>query len=188
MKKIKILFLLFAVLLGFLATTKSFAQENNIKLNMLSPLIRVFNVSYERKVADDASLQVGIGLLDNNSIFSDTQIKGVSITPEYRFYLSESHESLDGFYVAPFLRYQNYTATDDDIINGELKLTRYGLGVIAGYQWIFKERVSLDVFGGTSYNNNDISTSGGASENDFDLGFFDAGYGLRGGVTLGIAF
>lgn len=117
---------------------------------------------------------------------SETKFSGFGITPEYRFYLSESKDVLNGFYVAPFLRYQNFKL-EDEFTNDEATLTTFGGGVLAGHQWIFKERFSLDTFIGPSYLGGSVDVEGDAEEDDFSTGALN-GFGVRVGVTFGIAF
>lgn len=46
--------------------------------------------------------------------FGRYQNHRLRLTPEYRFYLSDSKPALEGFYFAPFVRYQNLTLTVAD--------------------------------------------------------------------------
>ncbi|GGG37748.1 DUF3575 domain-containing protein [Hymenobacter glacieicola] len=180
------------------SATSALAQNNIVKVNILSPLVKTGSFFYEHKVSDNSSLQLG-GLFTNWTIDDETKISGFAITPEYRFYLSEKHAAPEGFYVGPFLRYQNlnlktssieydpntgeeYTSTDEGTLN------TFGGGVVVGRQWVFKERFALDVFLGPSYNGGSITTKGSTvGDNTLDPGPFD-GFGLRTGVTFGIAF
>ena len=158
------------------------AQSNVFKINILSPVVRTASVFYERALNDQSSLQLGFfysGYSDD-----DTKFRGFGITPEYRFYLSETPAPA-GFYVAPFLRYQNFDL-EDELTLDEAEYSAFGGGLLIGRQWVFKERVALDVFLGPAYVSGDVEVTEG-SEGSFDVGVFD-GFGLRAGVTLGLAF
>jgi len=178
------------------ACSTASAQDNVVKVNIFSPLVKTGSFFYERKLNENSSLQ--LGLLFTSWKPGDTEVSGFAITPEYRFYLSERSDAPEGFYVGPFLRYQNLTLkatyTDYNPDTGasytntdEASLNTFGGGVVVGRQWLFKERFSLDVFLGPSYNSGTINTKGSTGTNSFDPGPFD-GFGVRTGVTFGLAF
>lgn len=161
--------------------TSVFAQQNVLKLNILSPIVKTINVSYEHVLTTESSFQFGFfytGYSDN-----DTKFSGFGLTPEYRFYLSES-EAPAGVYVAPFVRYQKFDLTEESTTS-KGTFSAFGGGIVIGRHWIFKERVSLDLFLGPQYVSGNTKVTSG--ENDFDTEVFD-GFGLRAGLTLGIAF
>ena len=101
------------------------AQTNVLKVDIIQPLINTVAVSFEHKLSESGSLQVGVagtfGYKDGshfgyyngfNSYYSgQNSTSGFSITPEYRFYLSEKHAAPEGFYVAPYVRYQHLRTT-----------------------------------------------------------------------------
>ncbi len=179
-----------ALLLG---STAASAQTNALKVNLLSPLFKTGSFFYEHKLNDASSLQLG-GLVTYWGL-GDTRISGFAITPEYRRYLSTDKQALEGFYVAPFARYQNLglsMQTDADggtTATAKATIHTIGGGVVVGHQWIFRRRVTLDTFFGPSYNSNvaKFSASSGDESASFDLGSFQ-GFSLRTGVTLGVAF
>ncbi|MBN8575651.1 MAG: DUF3575 domain-containing protein [Cytophagales bacterium] len=175
MKKNLVLVLL--VLTGIAAK----AQENVIKFNIFSPIVKTFNASYERKVSATSSFQLG-GFFTSYSP-GETSFSGFGITPEYRFYLS-STEAPEGVYVAPFVRYQSFKLTEDTS-NSKGTLSTFGGGLVIGKQWIFKEKISLDIFIGPQYSSGKVKVTDGADT--FDTGAFD-GFGVRTGLTLGFAF
>lgn len=193
MKKI-----LLAALLTASATAAN-AQDNVIKVNILSPIVRTGSFFFEHKLSAASSFQVG-GLFTKFSLGSGddkTGFSGFAITPEYRFYLSSSKEALEGFYVGPYVRYQNLTlkstysdydsSGDPYTAKGEATLNTFGGGILIGHQWIFKQRFSLDTFLGPSYNSGTVKVKMGSNSGSFDPGPFD-GFGIRTGVTFGLAF
>ena len=179
-----------ALLLG---STAASAQTNALKVNLLSPLFKTGSFFYEHKLNDASSLQLG-GLVTYWGL-GDTKISGFAITPEYRRYLSNDKQALEGFYVAPFVRYQNLglslqtTAADGTEATAKATLNTIGGGVVVGHQWVFRQRITLDTFFGPSYNSNfaKVKASGGDESASFDVGSFQ-GFSLRTGVTLGVAF
>lgn len=163
------------------AITSAHAQENVLKINIFSPIVKTFNVSYERKLSATGSFQLGAFFTSYNP--DDTKFSGFGITPEYRFYLSES-EAPAGVYVAPFVRYQNFKLTED-ISSSKGTYSSFGGGLVIGKQWIFKEKISLDAFVGPQYSSGNVKVTDGTDT--FDTSVFD-GFGLRAGLTFGFAF
>jgi hypothetical protein len=157
------------------------AQENTFKINILSPIVRTLNVQFEHALSETSSIQ--IGAFYTGASVGDTQFAGFGLTPEYRFYLSES-PAPQGVYVAPFARFQNFKLTTD-IDDSEGKITTFGGGLIIGKQWIFKEKIVLDLFIGPQYNSGSAEVTSGSSS--LDVGSAD-GFGVRAGLSLGIAF
>ena len=180
-----------------LAAGSASAQDNVVKVNILSPLVKTGSFFFEHKLSSSSSVQLG-ALFTNWSV-ADTKVSGFAITPEYRFYLSESKEAPRGFYVAPFVRYQNLTLKNSyeayDYSNNtsqtqtdEASLNTFGGGILIGHQWIFKQRFSLDTFLGPSYNGGSLTyKSSNGSNGNLDAGPFQ-GFGIRSGITFGIAF
>ncbi len=76
--------------------------QSTVKINILSPIVKTINLQYEKVVNESSSVQLGFFYTGYSS--SGTSFSGFGITPEYRFYLSET-EAPAGVYVAPFLRY-----------------------------------------------------------------------------------
>jgi hypothetical protein len=183
----KKLLLSLAVLAGS-ASMASAQSSNAIKANIFSPIVRTGSFFFEHKVSDNNSAQ--LGFFFTGFSVSDTKFSGFGLTPEYRFYLSG--EAMDGFYVGPYLRYQNFTITDDMTAYGgsksEASLSTIGGGVSLGRQWMFKNRFTLDPFLGLGYSAGSLKAKGSANEEEFSgVGNFK-GFGLRTGLTVGIAF
>lgn len=183
MKKYKIRFIVCCCLAVGLAmvNTSSYGQGNVVKINIFSPIVKTFNVAYEKKINATSSAQLGFFYTGYST--GDTKFSGFGITPEYRFYLSDT-EAPQGVYVAPFARYQSFKL-EDKSLNNKGEFTAFGGGLIIGKQWIFKERVSLDIFIGPAYFTGDTKVTSGT--NTFDTDAFD-GFTIRTGLTLGIAF
>lgn len=155
--------------------------QNVIKINILSPIVKTFNIQYERAINANSSVQLGFFYTGFSA--GDTKFSGFGITPEYRFYLSES-EAPEGVYLAPFFRYQSFKIKDDVTVS-EADFSAVGGGVIIGKQWIFKEKVALDIFLGPSYSSGKVELTSGSDS--FDTDAFD-GFGLRTGICLGFKF
>jgi hypothetical protein len=138
------------------------AQNNDIKVNIFSPLVRTCSFFYERGLNDNSSLQLGIYFTSWKN--DGTGWSGFGITPEYRYY--PSGNALNGFYLAPFIRYQSITISDEyegynfdsngnfttTIQKNSATLNTFGGGFLVGHQWILGEHISIDSFVGPCYN------------------------------------
>jgi hypothetical protein len=177
MKKTFAVFLIVIVALA----AKSQAPSQLIKINILSPIVRTLYLTYEKTVGKDKSFAIGAAYTGYST--SGTSFSGFSITPEYRFYLSNT-DAPEGVFVAPCLRYQNYTLSDD--VGDKGTLSTFGGGLIIGKQWIFKSKFALETFIGPIYNSGSVSvtTNSGGS---LATGGTD-GFGLRLGLNFGIGF
>ena len=190
--------LLAALLLVGSATAAS-AQTTIVKANILSPLVKTGSFFVEQRVGARSTVQLG-GLFTRWGA-GDTRLRGFALTPEYRRYLSADKNALQGFYLAPFLRYQHLTLTNDfqqpaadpdgssTAEQQQATLNTYGGGLLIGHQWLFGNWFSVDAFLGPSYNDGHIRTHDSVPTNDesFDTGTF-RGFGLRTGLTIGVAF
>ncbi len=183
--------------LCLLFNTVTLAQErpNNLKINLLSPVVRTFSIFYERAITKDKSAQLGFFYTDVK--LSSFNISGLGITPEFRFYLANSKENStkqapEGFYLAPFVRFQRFTISDDQIdaqtgFASRAKLNTLGGGLCVGYQFLSQKGITVDLFAGPSYNAGTIRAEvGNIGTLPFSAGF--SGPGLRFGVCLGYAF
>lgn len=188
MKNCKLFFCLLFAGITMQAVAQSDTAEtpkNLIKVNLLSPVVRTGSFFYERILNDKSSLQ--LGFFYTGTSFAGTQFRGIGITPEYRFYLSESKQAPAGFFIAPFVRYQNLNLSDKDDTSISATYSSFGGGVCVGNQWLFKNQVSLELFGGPSFNATSFAGKNGATEDDFFLTNFGY-FSFRFGVALGFAF
>ncbi len=174
----RILLFLFARALSISAFSQD--KKNNLKLNIFSPALKTLNLQFERKLKEDQSFQFGAFYTGYSN--SGTSLSGFGFTPEYRLYLT--NVVLNGVYIAPFMRYQSYTLSDDQ--NDKGTLSTFGGGLILGRQWLFKDKVTLDMFIGPSYNSGSVKVTSGV--NNFDLTSSFDGFGVRAGVCFGFAF
>jgi len=180
-----ILLLAPALLSGQQPEVATTTRSNVIKLNLISPLVRTGSFFYERAVSDYSSVQ--LGFFYTGASIGDTQIRGIGITPEYRFYLSERHKAPRGAFVAPYLRYQNLTITNDDpLILAEASGNFFGGGLLVGVQTVLRNRISMEAFAGPSYSSVNMKIITGDGDN-LDTDALD-GFGIRAGVTIGIVF
>lgn len=173
------------MLLAILAIP-SIAQESNeseeknvLKVNTLSLIIGTGSIFYEREFTDNLSGQMGVAYL--NYKIEDTKFTGLILTPEMRFYPKQN--AIDGFYIAPYFRYQNFSLESD---GGKGTYTNYGGGLLFGRQWITNSGFTMDLFFGGHYSNGNIEVEEGASDS-FEVTKFE-GFKPRIGFAIGFAF
>lgn len=143
-------------------------KKNIIKWN-LTPFIlwdsRNINLSYERVLKPHRSFSVngGIFLLPTSGIFDSLNIQntvkqsGFSVSGDYRFYFKNRNlkQAPDGLYWGPYASFHHYQFENDiSVLNnpniqGDLILDGnfniISAGVEIGYQFIIKERLSIDL-------------------------------------------
>lgn len=150
-------------------------HRNVVKFNptpmLLFSNIKNITFSYERLLNDNHSVALQVGFLEFKGILRDTVAKiidfkgnynqpGLNIAADYRYYpgLRNRRPTPDGVYIGGYVSYCGFKLNNDfDILNtsvdksGEInaKLNVINLGLNFGYQFIFWERLSLDllVFG-----------------------------------------
>ena len=89
-------------------------KTNNIKTDLFSPILRTFVLKYEKAFNEDMSGQLGFFYTGFHPRDVNGSITGFGITPEFRYYLSET-PAPHGTYLAPNVRYMSLTVRDDDI-------------------------------------------------------------------------
>jgi hypothetical protein len=183
MKKVTLLFFMFVAVM--MASNSVMAQKQNvIKLNPLSLALGNISVSYERFLSEKTSLQLHGAYWLGGSI-GDTKWNGMTVTPEFRYYVSDN-ERPKGFYLAPFGKYQSFTAKSKEA-DYKASINRIGGGAAFGYQFLFGS-VTWDTFLGPQYLSNTVKYSGEGSQDQVNIDRFAGNFGLRFGTTIGIAF
>lgn len=164
-----------ALLLAFtMGIVAAIAQDGKtiIKLNLSSIVLNNYSLQYERVLNNRQSIGMAISVSPNTDLpfkktlmdkFGDnedakraiesTKFNKITITPEYRFYLSKKGAP-QGFYLAPFARYthmnieQDYTFTPSSGIEHTARLKGkfdgVGGGLLIGSQWALGKNVTLD--------------------------------------------
>jgi len=173
---IAILLVVFGI--GASAQTKS----NVVKTNIFSPLVKTYWLSYEHLFDENKGMQLGFFYTGIN--VGTTNFSGFALTPEARFYLSET-PAPKGIYLAPGLRYSNFKLTDDGSPD-KAAYSTFGGALVVGAQTLLKDVITLEAYLGPSYSVGKLQVDSGTPGN-FDLGSFD-GFGFRFGITLGVAF
>lgn len=165
------------------STSLQAQKINNIKTDLFSPFIRTFVLKYEKAFTEDISGQLGFFYTGFHPRESETTLSGYGITPEFRFYLSDT-PAPSGTYLAPNIRFMSLTVTDP-VANDEGTLTNISFALNLGKQVLLKDIVLIDAWVGPSYNFRSIDDT----SDNIDVGIAEAnGFGLRLGIAIGIAF
>lgn len=140
-----------------------FAQNINVKTNLISDINSNLNLSTEFRVGKQATIDL---LVDYNPFtFSDNRkIKHILLQPSYRRWLCNNFE---GHFFGAHMHYAYYNAggmlpfgfKDGKMFgkeNRNISNSRYegwllGAGVSYGYQWIISRKISLEAEVGFGY-------------------------------------
>lgn len=214
----KKLFLLALTTVIFFGSISAFAQrrtsssvvssdvQNLVKLNPLSLFTKTASVSYERVLSDNLSLQLGVQytlprkarILGVDLLGENGEMNRFSITPELRYF--PSGHAPTGFYLAPFVRYANFSAKGDitkditgdgtaETFSGKITQSTYSLGGVIGGQWLFGEHVSLEAYIGPYLSLGNLKVSQNLSEDDYNVpASLNFPVWIRSGITIGYAF
>lgn len=169
----------------FALTLHASAQMKNrhaIKVNPLSAIVKTVNVSLEKAVSPNKTVQ--LGTYYSRIELDDVQYAGYGLTPEYRIYFGGAKQALHGGYVAPFARYQHFSLSEKGS-GSAASFQTIGGGAVLGYQKLSESGFVIDVFAGPSFA--DVHFKSG-SPADFDLKNAFKGFGVRLGASIGFTF
>nr|WP_068892752.1 DUF3575 domain-containing protein [Pedobacter panaciterrae] len=149
-------------------------EKNLVKWNVGALLLKNFSFQYERALTQKISGAIGIRFSPKAKVPFSSALKNAiddeetwgsiknfktgnfAITPEVRFYLGK--DVFRGFYVAPFIRFANYTAavpysfdvedgegnSRTEVIQLDGKVNSFTGGVLFGAQWKVAKRFAID--------------------------------------------
>jgi len=191
-------------------------RNNAIKINLLSPAYGTLTMGYQHHFTPVKSWQITASIMNYSSSSgfwdayvksdnSDDRTQGISLNFEYRYNLTGA--GVSGSYISPFVRYHQFERKKE-MLNGNNPPTfdfksnfqSGGFGIMVGHQYLLKDKFTVDFFAGLTYLimlDKKLTDKNGSTTSDFDqdnylgLGINNAylsGYGIRGGVTFGIAY
>lgn len=145
-------------------------RKNTVKVNLTSPMIFGDNnyvLGYERTIGKHQSFSVHVGtfslgkLININtdsieSLDKDVSSYGLSLSGDYRFYLAKENKynSPHGLYIGPYFAFNQFNRSIDlqahteaftGNLNADFTFSVATLGFQLGYQFVFWDRVSLDL-------------------------------------------
>jgi len=165
---------------------------NAVKINVMSLAVSTYNISYERSISDNISVQL-LGAYMGAKI-GDFKTTGTVISPSLRLYLGDEDPELKGWYVAPLLRYDKltYDATLTSLTTTtstvETSFTSFGGGVDFGRQWVTGGGFVIDWFIGFRYAAGKTTIDGDFEEEDISETVGYEGIIPRLGLKLGYSF
>jgi hypothetical protein len=145
--------------------------KNTFRINVSNPIIfgkKSIVFGYERVLNNRQSISVNFGkasfpafsLVNSDSLKSSTTLsdKGVNFSIDYRFYLAKENKysAPRGVYIGPYYSYNfvekknswSLTSTSGgsaQVVESTTSMRVHGVGFELGYQFIFWNRVSLDM-------------------------------------------
>ncbi len=126
---------------------------NVIKINPIALAFGNFNLAYQRGLSDATALQIGANYWYR--IFGE-EVSGVGIRGAYHFFITNKVKPApEGFYIGPQLSYNSLTDKET-----KESVNAIGVGVMLGYQWIWKSGVTLDLGAGPMYQFANETTTG----------------------------
>ena len=160
------------VLLAFVfsaGTVNAQEEKNLVKWNLAALALKNFSFQYERAVGKKISVAGGLRFAPKSKLpfkssleksidddetwesIKDFKTGNFAITPEVRFYMGKN--VFQGFYIAPFVRYAQYSADvpykyEDNGISEVIPLSgnvnSFTGGVLFGAQWKLAKKIHLD--------------------------------------------
>ncbi len=173
------------------------SYRNIIKIDPIRFFSSTFQLSYERLVDKDKSLNFSAGL-----IYKDTEsesVNGFRGEFQFRYFILEReiYNPTRKIYFAPFIFDQYVDVINRNYYNSNgiqeqysYKTNAFGGGIVMGVNWVFSKRFVIDAFlgGGVRSSNMDKNYSAYYTNNN---GIMDYGYkGIfpRVGLDLGFTF
>jgi len=143
-----------------------YQEKNHISIDPLSPIFGSYQMQYERKIANNLSVSLNVGIrlssgilklsgIEGNKIKTDEfNFTGYKFIPEIRWYLQKNQAGLMGFYAGAYFKYSNITDdivgvyTDDNLENHDFEfganINNYGGGIVLGYKLHIRKRFFID--------------------------------------------
>ena len=142
-------------------------RKNTILINITNPLLisnKFQIIGYERILPNNQSFTVNVGmfsipkfsgaLADSLGLNTDYKDKGFHFSTDYRFYLKKENKyaAPRGVYLAPYYTYNHLNRENSWHVDGRieeiytnLNLNIHTLGAELGYQFVFWDRMALDL-------------------------------------------
>jgi hypothetical protein len=142
-------------------------RKNSILINVSNPTLissQFQAIGYERIFSNNQSFTVNFGkfsipkftgaLADSLGLNTDSKDRGFHFSTDYRFYLKKENKygAPRGVYLAPFYTYNHLNRENSWYVDGyvdevstNLKFNIHTIGAELGYQFVFWDRVALDM-------------------------------------------
>ena len=182
-----------------------------LKTNPLSilwgsiPLTSEYMAVYEFVTAPQQSSQIGLSYISKSPVlraFQDTipdlkllTANGIRMQLSHRFYLLNRYNFAPaGLYFAPHVSYGTVKVSTKHFSSRDvyLRITHFNINLLSGWQWVYHNNYTLDVFLGLGYKDNiweeHDSQSTISLDNDDVGGWYSGKVKFTIGFHVGIAF
>jgi hypothetical protein len=160
---------------------------------------------YEFVTAPQQSSQIGLSYISKSPVlraFQDTipdlkllTANGIRMQLSHRFYLLNRYNFAPvGLYVAPHVSYGTVKVSTKHFSSRDvyLRITHFNINLLSGWQWVYHNNYTLDVFLGLGYKDNiweeHDSQSTISLDNDDVGGWYSGNVKFTIGFHVGIAF
>jgi hypothetical protein len=146
------------------------ARKNTVRYNLSSALLfgidKTFIFGYERVLSPHGSFSINGGSIvlpkiasittDSFSLDEDLKNTGTNISADYRFYLAKENKYMapHGIFIGPWYSYNSFkrqnswdykTSSSQKSATTDTKMSIHSVGIEMGYQFVFWDRVALDM-------------------------------------------
>lgn len=159
------------------------------------PVTGEYKAAFEAKTLDKQSFQVigsyvGPSSIVNLQQISDSiaaiKVSGYRVQAMYKFFITSTDKSLEGFYLAPHFSYANASIADKNNTDDNVTGTKLNIHGVLGYQIITSGGFALDIYTGFGYRS--VKWQFNSQNTDFsDLSNKD-GINITLGLNFGYAF
>jgi hypothetical protein len=170
--------------------------RNSLKVNPLSFFSGTFQMSYERLIGSDKSLNFSAGLTYKDS--EDENVTGYKGEFQFRYFIlqRETPRANRRLYFAPFIFDQYSEVLQHNAYNGlgisgkyQYDVNSFGTGIVMGVNWVFSKRFVIDAFiGGGVRTSNARPSYNNYFIDDSLFGYAYKGIFPRIGLDLGFTF
>ena len=128
-----------------------YEKKNEVKFNVLSPLIGTFEATYERNLSDKSSLGISALYVFNNK--NSNEDVNYMLSPYYRRYFGKKYAS--GFFAEGFGMFSSidgkkiYDTSDSLTFTKGSDVIDFSLGIGLGSKWVTKSGFIFEVNLGT---------------------------------------
>ena len=152
MKKIIVLVLYMSIIQFCFAqkNTNLVKTKSIIKIGLSTYLVEdqfVFGIVLEHKIATNKSLQLEVLPLFSKNRFATKN--GIGFVFSYRNYLRKNSSNLSGIYISPLIKAGLVNIKYNS--NFETKVINFNAAFLFGKQWIFENKLVLDLNGGLGF-------------------------------------
>ena len=169
------------------------------------PLTSEFMAVYEFVSSPQQASQVGLSYIGKSPVLrllkdsipeiNELTANGVRFQLSHRFYIIKSYDyAPHGFYLSPHISYATVKISTKQLnsIDQYIRVTHFSLSALAGWQWIYSNDLTFDIFCGVGYKDNfweEHDSQKTLSLNTDDNGdWYNGPVKLTFGILAGIAF